>query len=275
MFLRALLTPLALRMSHHPNTAAVRKMGTARGQKSGFHPAQLQGCSVLRWYAQILGRAFTVARGCARHNRSWHAVTLKPVTRIAKSMSGRWVQWASLHLSPGQRFGCWCWRSALIWCSRVTLLTCLRKRSFCPLLWSCFLAQALAWSLPKQYCNHVLDLLSLTLVHKLDFLARPWTCLIAMELSDHPDSGLSLAAIPSLSHSPRSRAVGLPLVGEATALTAKVPRPHPLLLPDSLAPSACCCSARCKKKTKIKKKRKNLLQLHTESSVLEITGTWN
>lgn len=100
MFLCVLLTPLALRMTHHLNTAGVRKTDTARGQKSGFHPAQLQGCSVLTWYAQRLGKAFNVARGCTRHNRSWHTVTLKPMTRIAISVSGTWVQRPSQHRLP-------------------------------------------------------------------------------------------------------------------------------------------------------------------------------
>lgn len=59
-------------------------MVTARGQNSVFHCAQLQGCSVLTRYAQLLVRAFSVARACARYNESWHTVTLKLVTCISK-----------------------------------------------------------------------------------------------------------------------------------------------------------------------------------------------
>jgi len=73
-----------------------------------------------------------------------------------------------------------------------------------------------------------------------------------MDSSDHLDSGLSLAASTSLPSSPRSGVVGLALVDKATALPAKVARPHPLLLLGSLAPSTFSSNLK-EKKMKIKK----------------------
>lgn len=126
-----------------------------------------------------------------------------------------------------------------------------------------------------SYITHTLGLLSLTLVLRVDFPDRSWTCFIAVDFSGHLDSGLSTAAMPSLCHSPHWGAVGLVLLGEATALLAKVARPHPLLLPVGLLPSTCCSKHQEKNRKKQKKKKEDILKLNPEPSVLKITGTCN
>lgn len=112
-----------------------------------------------------------------------------------------------------------------------------------------------------SYITHTLGLLSLTLVLRVDFPDRSRTWFIAMDFSGHLDSGLSTAAMPSLCHSPHWGAVGLVLLGEATALLAKVARPHPLLLPVGLLLSTCCSKHQEKNRKRQKKKKENILKV--------------
>lgn len=116
--------------------------------------------------------------------------------------------------------------------------------------------QNLSWTLPELHFNYALDLLSLILILRADFPDKSWTCFVAMDFSGHLDSRQSTAAMPRLCHSPLGGAVGLVLLGEATALQAKASHPHSLLLPAACSfPHA---AQSCKQKNK--KKKKNLFK---------------